>query len=214
MQNSLIQINEYISYLPASFNPLSCDIVFIKGLDCTWIFDVGCNNKAAELINSIPGKKNIVLSHFHYDHTKNINRVQYDELYVSKNTYNHVGKGTIVEKDLVFSGDNEIRIFNLPSSHAKGCLGIVCGNYAFTGDGTYCKMKEGNHRYNVQLLKAEIDVLESLPVEFICLDHDKNFIQKKESLIKLHKMIFRRRKEGESEISVEDYFDSEGNVIK
>ena len=213
MENQLVKINDRISYLPASFNPLSCDVVFIKSKDCTWIYDVGCCKTACDLINSIPGKKNIVISHFHYDHVKNLDKVNYDNLFVSNFTFKHVNKGTIVEENLVFEEDG-ISIFMLPSSHAKGCLALVCGDYAFTGDGTYCKEKLGNHRYNVQLLKAEIDVLEKLPVQFVCLDHDKNFVQKKDTLVRLHKAIFNRRKEGESEISVEDFFDAFGNVIK
>lgn len=214
----MVQINEFISYLPACRNPLSCDVVFIKqkdlnGESCTWIFDVGSSKEAADAINSVDGKKNIVLSHFHPDHVLNLLRkILYDELFVSKYTKRYVRTGKVVEEDFTVPGTPEIKVFRFPSSHAKGCLALLCGNYAFFGDGTYAKEKIGAHSYNAQLLKEEIELLKTLPCEFVCLDHDKNFIQKRTDLIELHEQIYARRKEENPVISVEDFFNSDGSV--
>ena len=106
----------------------------------------------------------------------------------------------------------EVKICTLPSSHAKGCLCLLAGDYAFMGDGTYCKERKGNHTYNVQLLQAEIEVLEKIPCRFVCLDHDPVFVQERSDLIILHKNILSRKKEGSPVISVEDFFNSDGSV--
>lgn len=214
----MVQINENISYLPASRNPLSADVVFIRqkevnGESVTWIYDVGSCKEAADAINSVEGKKNIVLSHFHPDHVLNLIRgLRYDNLYVSKYTKHYVRLGTVVEKDFTAKGKPEIKVIRFPSSHAKGCLAVLCGQYAFLGDGTYAKEKIGAHSYNAQFLKEEIDLLENLPCDFVCLSHDKNFIQKRTDLIELHKQIYARHKDKNPIISVEDFFNLDGSV--
>lgn len=210
--SNLIEINSNISYFPASRKPFTCDVIFIKTNKATWIFDVGMSKEQAEYINQLEGPKNVVISHFHPDHILNLPKVSYNQLYVSKNTKKYTFKGTVVEGSLVVDEEPQIRIYEMPSSHAKGCLILVCGNYAFMGDGTYCKEKLLHHSYNAQLLKAEIDFLESLDCEFVCLDHDPNFIQHRKSLIELHKEIYARHKPGEPNISVEDFFNPDGTV--
>lgn len=210
--SNLIEINSNISYFPASRKPFTCDVIFIKTDKTTWIFDVGMSKEQADYINSIEGPKNVVLSHFHPDHILNLAKVSYNQLYVSKNTKKYTFKGTVVEGSLVVNENPEIRIYEMPSSHAKGCLCLVCGDYAFMGDGTYCKEKLLHHSYNTQLLKAEIDFLESLECKYVCLDHDQHFIQDRLSLINLHKEIYSRRKPGEPNISVEDFFNPDGSV--
>ena len=209
MENKIIKINEQISYLPSTRKPISSEVVFIKGSDCTWIFDTGLTKDAAEAINSIEGKKKVVISHWHPDHTLNLSKIKYDELYVSKNTKKYVLRGTVIEKDTDFV---EVKICTLPSSHAKGCLCLLAGDYAFMGDGTYCKERKGNHTYNVQLLQAEIEVLEKIPCRFVCLAHDPVFVQARSALIILPTNILSRKKEGSPVISVEDFFNSDGSV--
>lgn len=214
----MLQINEFISYIPASRNPLSADVVFVKqkkldGENVTWIYDVGSSKIAADAINAIQGNKNIVLSHFHPDHVLNLVRgLRYDELFVSKYTKHYVRIGNVVEKDFTANGTPEIKVIRFPSSHAKGCLALLCGEYAFLGDGTYAKEKIGAHTYNAQLLKEEIELLEKLSCTFVCLSHDKNFIQKRTDLIELHKQICARHKDAEPIINVEDFFNMDGSV--
>ena len=92
---SLIKLTPEISYLPSVEAPLSSDVVFIKpqDSDTTWIFDVGSCGEAAQLINQIEGKKNIVISHFHPDHIINLLKVKYDKLYVTKYTKKYTRAG-------------------------------------------------------------------------------------------------------------------------
>ena len=210
---TLINLTQNISYIPSSTKPFSCDVVFIKGQKFTWIFDCGTTKEIADEINRIQTPKNIVISHFHPDHILNLARVNYDNLYVSKYTKKYTFKGTVLESDF-FAQDfldttsqkenldnqdnqkNQIKIFHLPSSHAKGCLCLACGDYCFMGDGTYAKELIGNHYYNAQLLLQMINVMENIDAKYFCLSHDKNFVQNKETVIALYKDIYKRRHEG------------------
>lgn len=209
---SLIKLTENISYLPATLKPFSCDVVFIKTNKATWIFDAGMSQNAADEINRIESPKNIVISHFHPDHIFNLTKVKCDNLYVSKYTKRYTFKGTVIEDSKTFDNEPSIQIISLPSSHAKGCLCLVCGDYAFMGDGTYAKEKIGNHTYNAQLLKSMIDVMEQLPCKYFCLSHDRNFVQNKDTVIQLYKDIYARHTPDSPVISVEDYFNADGSV--
>ena len=84
ISDKIVTLTDTISYLPATEEPFSCDIGFVKTDDCTWIFDVGVGEAAAQAINAVQGKKKIVLSHFHPDHITNLPLVSYDELYVMR----------------------------------------------------------------------------------------------------------------------------------
>lgn len=212
MKKGIVQLTENISYLPAGVSPLSSDVVFIRTDKAVWIFDTGLNDEAAEEIQKIKTKKNIVISHFHADHTFNLSRVSWDNLYVSGYTKKHVKSGTVINGVLEVNENPPLKIFELPSSHAKGCLCIQCGDFAFLGDGTYCRMLTGNHYYNVQLLQQEIKMLENLPCKYVCLDHDRHFIQDRLALINLHKEILATRKPKEALVCVEHFFDSNGKV--
>lgn len=209
---ALKKLTENISYLPAVPDPLSCDLVFIKTNKATWIFDTGTNEESVNEINKISGEKNIVISHFHYDHITNLPKVEYTNLYVSKNTKKYTEAGTVVEGEMIFNEEPEIKIMEIPSSHAKGCLILICGDYAFLGDSSYCKPVLGHHTYNAQLLLEMIKVMEKLPVKYFCLSHDKNFVQRKEAVVKLYKDIYKRHKPDDPIIDVEDFFNPDGSV--
>ena len=267
LESALVKINDEISYLNASEDPISANVVFIKptNSELTWIFDVGLTAFAAAQINAVKGRKNIVLSHFHPDHIFNLSRVNYEKVFVSRNTFKYTKTGILVENTTEFDkngnvknfsvsddcavcdarnvadADNvvdarnaynnrnscsnpaesknpqkneNIKIIPLPSSHAKGSLILEYGDYAFCGDGTYCMSKNGKHFYNATLLFDEIRTLEKLSCTYLCLSHDKNFVQNRKDVINLHKEIYSRRKTGEPFISVDDFFDKNGNVIK
>lgn len=81
-----INITEQISYIKASDNPLSADVILVEGQEYLYVFDVGNNEQVAEYINAIPKKKRVILSHFHTDHMGNIGRVSWDNVYFGANT--------------------------------------------------------------------------------------------------------------------------------
>ena len=209
---SLIELTPEISYLPSVENPISSDVVFIKpaGSEITWIFDTGANSEAAELINSVEGKKNIVISHFHPDHILNLLKVKYDNLYVTKYTKKYTRAGTVIDSDCDFP--DGIKLFQIPSSHSKGCLAIEYKNYAFLGDATYCKFRLKAREYNVQLLEQMIKKMEELQATDFCLSHDKGFVQPKESVLRIYRKILGRRKAGNPTINVNDFFNEDGGV--
>ena len=83
---SRISVTEQISYIKASDNPLSADVVFVEGQEYLYVFDVGNNEQVAEYLNSVSRKKRIILSHFHTDHMGNIGRVEWETVFFGANT--------------------------------------------------------------------------------------------------------------------------------
>ena len=81
-----IKITEQISYIKASDNPLSADVILVDGREYLYVFDVGNNEQVAEYINAIPKKKRVILSHFHTDHMGNIGRIQWESVFFGANT--------------------------------------------------------------------------------------------------------------------------------
>lgn len=219
------KIDESISYIPASMNPLSADVAFIKTENATWIFDAGSSDEAFDAISAVQGKKNIVLSHFHPDHTANITKLETDKLYLFMSSHTakyfrnfidgtHCGnrdsdnnKPDVKIIDGTFKDESTgLKLCTNPSSHAKGCLCLVYKDYAFLGDATYCKEKNGSRVYNVQQLKAEISFIESLQCRYVCLSHDEKFVHEKLMILKLLKSIYDKRTENEPFISVDGFF--------
>lgn len=180
-------INENISYIECSENPLSADVGIIKDNGLLWLYDVGNNE---DVIKQLPDKYNVVISHFHQDHFGNINKIGINELYVSKESYKHCCFGNIVEDDLYIGN---MHIFKLPSSHCKGCLGLEVGDYAFTGDGLYSKVDESYRIYNVQFLKQQIDILKSLKAKYLLLSHEKGLVKDKQEMIAELEKIYKLR---------------------
>ena len=208
----LINLTPEISYLPSVESPISSDVVFIKpqGSDTTWIFDTGTCSEAAEFINAVEGKKNIVISHFHPDHILNLLKVKYDKLYVTKYTKKYTRVGEIVDGELLFS--DGIKISQIPSSHSKGALILEYKDYAFLGDATYCHFRLTAREYNVQLLEQMIKKMEEITAPNFCLSHDKGFVQPKESVLRIYRKILARRKNGSPTINVNDFFNDDGGV--
>ena len=190
-------INEKISYIEASDDPLSADIGIVQAESGVWLYDVGCGEKNIEGLN---GSYSIVLSHFHQDHTGNLDRLRADALYVSRETFNHVGRGTVVESGLRMGG---LMVFPIPSSHARGCLGLeVDEEYAFVGDALYSKVRDGFYVYNAQLLKVEIEVLKALKAPRLLVSHFKGLARDRKEVLEELAEIYAMRDRNSSEIRV------------
>lgn len=193
-----IEINERISYIEATEDPLSADIGIIRCDDAEWLYDVGNDERSLE---GLDGQYNVVLSHFHQDHTGSLDKIRTGALYVSGETFRHTGWGTVVNGDLTIGG---LRIFQLPSSHTKGCLGLEIGNeYAFVGDALYCKAKNGYYVYNAQLLKDEIEVLKELKAPKLLVSHFKGLVRPKDEVIAELEQIYSMREKNNPDIIVE-----------
>ena len=162
----LQKINDYISYIPSCEVPISGEVGVIYGKKTTYLFDVGSNGECLEFLYSLKGKMQIIISHFHGDHTWWLTKhragekgmlpgdtlsltyepVKYEKIYIGKSTEKYLPDGQIVTEPLVIEDETpsgqplRLEIIPMPSSHTKGSLALVVNNeYVFMGDATYCK---------------------------------------------------------------------------
>lgn len=191
------RISDKISYIPATENPLSADIGIIRDGGQTWLFDVG-NGTAA--IDGLSGSFQVVLSHFHGDHTGNLKKLDIQNLYVSGETRRHIGGGILVKEDLFLGA---MHLFPIPSSHCKGCLGLEIDEaYAFVGDALYCKGKNGDYFYSTQLLRDEIAVLKKLKAPCLLVSHYPGLARSREEVLAELEELYAQRDMGSDIIPV------------
>ena len=189
------QISDKISYIPATEDPLSADIGIIREGGQTWLYDVG---EGAAAIDGLTGIFQVVLSHFHQDHTGNLQKLHIQNLYVSDETQRHTGIGTVVNGDLYFGA---LHLFPLPSSHCKGCLGLeVEGRYAFVGDALYCKTKNGAYTFSVQLVHDLLAVLKRLTAPDLLVSHFPGMVRPRAEVIAELEALYAMRQPGNNEI--------------
>lgn len=192
-----IVINEKISYIECSDDPLSADIGIVRDGNEVWLYDVGSDDRA---VSELTGNYKIVLSHFHQDHTGNMGKLRIKEVFVSDETKRHVHMGTIADRDICIGN---LHIFPLPSSHCKGCLGLeVDGTYAFVGDALYSKFRAGYFIFNAQLVKEEIEVLKKLKAPYLLVSHFKGLVRRRDEVIAELEELYRHRDKNSPEIKV------------
>ena len=63
----VVAINNLISYISPTENPLSANVVMIQGKDALWLYDVGNHPDIPAIIDTYSNgrKVNAILSHFH-----------------------------------------------------------------------------------------------------------------------------------------------------
>ena len=189
-----VKLTDRISYIPQVERPLSADIVLVRGDSRIFIFDVGNNDAATSYLNELNTDKTVILSHFHSDHTANLEDTVYDELYVGLQTFKSVRKGTVVMEPVVINDGVKLEIIPVPNVHAKGALLLVVDDdIVFTGDATYAMWKDGKTIYNTQLLKEEIQILKELSADKCFLSHDSGKIRAKKTILMLLEGIYNKR---------------------
>ena len=169
----IVKLTDRIQYLQMSYDPLSADVVAVRGDSAWWIFDVGACDEAAKFINDLPRNlvgdvanlakrdngvrlaKNVVISHFHRDHLLNVQRMCSGEIsldinalyvgaYASKTFGEIEGVAkNVVMEPLAFDDGVQIQILPMPNSHAKGSLALIVDDYVFLGDATYPMVGHG-----------------------------------------------------------------------
>lgn len=205
----MIRISDNISYIEAVEEPLSADIGIIRAGGEVFLYDVGrgeCN------IAGLDGEYNVVLSHFHPDHMGNLEFIKCKGLYVSKETYKHVNERCNASESIIVEDNMDIGnicIFPIPSSHAKGCLGLMVDDtYAFVGDALYGRVRAGYYTYNVQFLKEEIELLKALKADKLLISHYKGMVVEKAKIIERLLRIYDMRDKNNSEIRADfDWID-------
>ncbi len=204
---NLTKINDYISYIEPTTNPLSANVVIIKTNKSIWLYDVGSNPDIPNIINELNVDNldiNIILSHFHPDHASNFDKINYKHIYQGKNTFKYTKVGDIVDSDIFIEDENiKLHIFPIPSSHAKGCIALeVNEQYCFLGDAIYPKNKRDFNLYNVSILKDEIDTLKTVKATQFMLSHKTPFSQSGKGIIKWLEHIYAMRKPNEVYINI------------
>ena len=196
------RIADGISRIPAKEEPLSADVWLIEGERFLWAYDIGSLPENAEYLNMQAKPVCCVLSHFHPDHTAAITKLNAEKIYLSGNTAKYVGFGEVVNEDIWFDDFPGLHIFLLPSSHAKGSLGLEAGDYAFIGDALCPGFKAGRAAYNAGVLADEIKVLRSLRAEFLVVSHEPRFALRRAEAIAELEEIYSRRGKNEAYIAV------------
>ncbi len=138
------RLTDRITYLPASDDPLSADVFLIRGDAHTYVYDVGACDEAAYLLRSLSEPPIVILSHFHRDHTGNIDRVPAERCYVGARTRKQLGFGVLVDAPIHIEDGVTLDIRPCVSPHAPGALIVtVDGTHTLLGDLTYARPGQG-----------------------------------------------------------------------
>lgn len=199
-------LSKQISYLPATTQPLSADVGLIRGDRFDWIFDVGSNAETMETIQQGDKEKNIVLSHFHADHIRNLEQIRYCNLYCGDYTRGKLGKGTEVNSPITYEDGVKLTLFPIPSPHSKGAVGLeVNEEYAFLGDAVYGAEKNGKAAYNINMLKELIAALEQVKAQLFLISHQTAFVQPKAKIMTALMELYAMRKPGEAYLILDNH---------
>lgn len=174
-------ISAYLQYIPSSQEPLSAEAYIVNGEKYAYIFDVGSNEKTLQYLSDVPKEKIVILSHFHQDHTANIDKLSYKKLYVGELTYEKIQKGIVVEECLTINDGVKIEIRNCPSPHTEGSLIVtVNGEYTLLADLYFTKPG-----HNQEMAYKMLEILKILDTKYFVVSHqEKENIFEKEILIK------------------------------
>ena len=207
MENDVIikNIEENMKYILPSENPLSANVIIVEGKENIWLYDVGNNDKIPDIIRNMNTEEkniNVVLSHFHPDHTGNINKIQCGNIYLGKNTFKYIKSGIVVDDELnITDGDIKIKILPVWSSHAKGSVLMeVNEKYCFLGDCVYPASKGNESVYNAGVLLEEIKTLKKIKAPLFLVSHREPFVEKKEDVIGRLEKIYEKRQKGQQYI--------------
>jgi len=224
-----LRITDRISYLSATKDPLCADVVFVHGDRNLWLFDVGCGERMLNDTLAYLAETNLpcraVLSHFHPDHISNLGLLPLQKIYLGENTLHYVNLYTgaqfsgsagdnfrpenfspafcPVTSPLIFEDGITLRILPLPNCHAKGSLLLTADlEIAFLGDALAPTQKKGQTVYNAQILKEELDILCKLDVTSFFLSHEKDPVQKKQTVLDRLQQIYALREKNSPYIFV------------
>lgn len=187
---SIKTIADNITFVPASDNPLSADVYFIKGKERTYVIDVGSNDEALSLVEETDNKT-VIITHFHEDHASNLKRIEIDDedLLVGDYTRKVYNKGTVIKEPFEIKDGVTLKVFPIANSHAKGSLCVTVNDeYLFIGDSYYCSAKG----YNVSLLHDEIEFLRNLVFTKAICSHEEVIHTKEEILSELEECYSKR----------------------
>lgn len=164
------RISAYLQYIPSSREPLSADAYLIDGEKYVYIFGVGSNEETLRYLSDVPKEKIVILSHFHQDHTANIDKLSYEKLYVGGLTAEKIQKGIVVETCLTIHDGVKIEIRSCPSPHTEGSLIVtVNGEYTLLADLYFTKPG-----HNQEMAYKMLETLRTLDTKYFVVSHQEN----------------------------------------
>lgn len=197
--SGMINLSQQISYWPASSEPLCADIFIYEGREGIWLFDLGYGQAALERIRALPGPFQAVISHFHQDHMGNLPELEPAGLWLGRYTLRHAGRHSGLARVVSETVEPEpgLKLFPIPSIHAKGCVGMQAGEYALLGDATYCAKIHGRVGFNSTLLYDTIRTLEALSASKFVLSHGEPVVREREDVLGELRDAYSSRVQGE-----------------
>lgn len=163
-------ITERIKYLPATDNPLSADVYFIEGDKRCYIYDVGNDDNSLRCIHQADREKVVILSHYHKDHTGNIERINVQTLYVGRKTFETIGRGIIVEDAFTINDGVKIEVIPCPSPHTEGSLLVNVDNeYTLIADLYFTRPP-----FDISKAMAMIEMLRNIDTKYFVVSHQED----------------------------------------
>ena len=163
-------IGERIKYLPATNDPLSADVFCVDGDQYCYIYDVGSDERSLQYLNQIVKEKIVVLSHYHKDHTGNIDGVHYRDLFVGTKTYEAVGKGVIVQDAFTINDGVKIEISHCVSPHTDGSLIVTIDNeYTLIADLFFTRSP-----FDKDKAMKMLESLRNIDTKYFVISHQEN----------------------------------------
>ena len=197
-------LTDKIGYYPAREQPLSAEVAVIAWDSGWWIFDAGAAEDVAAAVRALPGERRLIISHFHQDHMACREQMLCREIYASPHTLRYTGRGTPVTEPLILRDGVTLRLFPLPSSHARGCLGLETEGFALLGDGLYACVKQGRRAYNASVLAETLRTLKGLQADQLLLSHDFSHVRSRAEVMAELESVYARRKPGEPYILLDE----------
>lgn len=163
-------ISTKIKYLPATNDPLSADVYIIDGDKCNYIYDVGNNEISLQHINQAGKEKIVILSHYHKDHTGNVDKIQYRDLYVGKQTREVIVKGTVIADILTIHDGVKIDVIPCPSPHTEGSLIVTVDNeYTLIADLYFTRP-----HFDKDKATQMLEFIKNINTKYFVISHQEN----------------------------------------
>ncbi|MBQ7359421.1 MAG: hypothetical protein IJW63_04930 [Lachnospiraceae bacterium] len=182
-----------VFYVPGGSAPLSSEVFFIQGKEKLYVYDVGANEESLLALKRL-NPETCILSHFHKDHTTNLGKVDFQELYVDKKSSEHFPMGTTLEQQKGVEDGVRLDIIPVATCHSKAALLVnIDQQFLLVGDALYAIMKFGRPLFNTGQLKEVIDALERIQTQYVVLSHDTRLVYTKEEALKDLRETYARR---------------------
>ena len=172
-------INDYLQYIEPSQVPFSSAVYIIKGDNNSYIYDVGRDPENLPILSEIKNKV-VVLSHFHGDHSDNLPKVEYKQLYTGDTCAEMLGRGHVVRDVLNLNDGVELCIRHCPSVHTGGSL-------ILTVNKEYCMLGDVYHHratFDSETAWQMLAVLKRIKCKYFLVAHGDELCIPKEELIR------------------------------